>query len=221
VSQTRRPRTGLSRDRVLEGAIRLADAGGIHSLTIRSLAAELGVKPMSIYYYVADKDAILDGLVDLVFSEIYRPQPGQDWRAEMLRRCQSARAVLKRHRWAIGLLESRTHPGPETLRHHDAVLGTLRAGGFSRPLTAHAYALIDSYLYGFALQEAALPFEGPDGVDEVAASVMPLMTPEAYPHLVDMTTSYYLRPGYDFGAEFEFGMGLLLDALAQLAAQQR
>ncbi|HEX8767120.1 MAG TPA: TetR/AcrR family transcriptional regulator [Jatrophihabitans sp.] len=221
MSQTRRPRTGLSRDRVLEGAIRLADAGGIHSLTIRSLAAELGVKPMSIYYYVADKDAILDGLVDLVFSEIYRPQPGQDWRAEMLRRCQSARAVLKRHRWAIGLLESRTHPGPETLRHHDAVLGTLRAGGFSRPLTAHAYALIDSYLYGFALQEAALPFEGPDGVDEVAASVMPLMTPEAYPHLVDMTTSYYLRPGYDFGAEFEFGMGLLLDALAQLAAQQR
>jgi AcrR family transcriptional regulator len=221
MTETRRPRTGLSRERVLEGAIRLADTGGIASLTIRSLAVELGVKPMSIYYYVADKDAILDGLVDLVFGEIYLPQPGQDWRSELLRRCQSARAVLRRHRWAIGLLESRTHPGPETLRHHDAVLGTLRAGGLSRELTAHAYALIDSYLYGFALQEAALPFEEAGGVDEVAATVMPLMTPEAYPHLVDMTMSHYLKPGYHFGAEFEFGMTLLLDALARLAEPQR
>ena len=221
MSEARRPRIGLSRERVLEGAMRLADAGGLHSLTIRSLAAELGVKPMSIYSYVADKDAILDGLVDRVFSEIYPTEPGRDWRAEMLRRCESARAVLRRHRWAIGLLESRTHPGPETLRHHDAVLGTLRAGGLSRQLTAHAYALIDSYLYGFALQEAALPFEGPDGVDDAAASVMPLMTPEAYPHLVDMSTSYYLQPGYAFSAEFEFGMTFILDALAHLAEPRR
>lgn len=221
MSQTRRPRTALSRERVLDAAVRLADAGGVHSLTVRSLAAELGVTPMSIYSCVADKDAILDGLVDRVFSEIYQPQPGQDWRAEMLRRCESARAVLRRHRWAIGLLESRTHPGPETLRHHDAVLGTLRAAGFSRQLTAHAYTLIDSYVYGFALQEAALPFRGAEGADAVAASVMPLTTPEAYPHLVDMTTSYYLLPGYEFGTEFEFGMSLLLNALAQLAGPRR
>jgi AcrR family transcriptional regulator len=213
-----RGRPRLSRERVLRAALAVADAGGIASLTIRSLAQELGVKPMSVYHHVANKDEILDGLVDIVFSEIELPTVGGAWRAEMRRRASSAREVLGRHRWAIGLLESRTSPGPATLRHHDAVLGTLLGAGFSRELTAHAYALIDSYVYGFALQEASLPFEGPEGVGDVAGPIMELMASGDYPHMVDMATSYYLLPGYDFADEFELGLDLILDGLERLAA---
>ena len=214
-SESRVDRPRLSRERVLRGAVAVADAGGIAGLTIRSLAQELGVKPMSVYHHVANKDEILDGIVDIVFSEIELPSIGGDWREEMRRRAHSARAVLRRHPWAIGLLESRTSPGPATLRHHDVVLGTLRAAGFSLELTAHAYAMIDSYTYGFALQEAGLPFEGPETVTDVAEPIMEQFTAGDYPHLVEMATEYYLRPGYDFADEFEYGLDLLLDALAR------
>lgn len=208
-------RSPLSRERVLRAAVAVADAGGLGSLTIRSLAAELGVKPMSVYYHVASKDEILDGIVDIVFSEIDLPTVGGDWRTEVTRRAHSARAVLRRHSWALLLLESRTSPGPATLAHHDAVLGTLRAGGLSVEMTAHAYALLDAYVYGFALQEASLPFEGPDGVAEVAEPIMELMSAGTYPHLVEMATAHYVQPGYDFGNEFEFGLDILLDALTR------
>src|SRR3954468_12563052 len=194
--RVRRPR--LSRDRVLRAAMAIADAGGLGSLTIRSVAGELGAKPMSVYYHVASKEEILDGLVDLVFAEVELPDPGGEWRTELTRRADSARAVLRRHRWALGLLESRPRRGPANLRHHDAVLATFRAAGFPAALTAHAYALIDSYVYGFALQEASLPFEGTDGVAEIAAPIVERMTAGNYPHLVEMATSYYLQPGYDF-----------------------
>jgi AcrR family transcriptional regulator len=208
-------RRRLSRERVLRGAVAVADEGGVGSLTIRSLAQELGVKPMSVYHYVANKDEILDGIVDIVFSEIELPAIGGDWRSEMHRRASSARAVLRRHPWAIGLLESRTDPGPATLRHHDTVLGALRAAGFSVEMTAHAYALIDSYVYGFALQEASLPFEGPDTVADIAGPMMERFSTGDYPHLVAMSAEFFLRPGYDFGNEFEFGLGLILDGLAR------
>jgi len=213
ISDSNQQRPRLTRERVLQGALSVADAGGLGSLTIRSLASELGVKPMSVYYYVASKDEILDALVDIVFAEIELPVPGNPWRSEMVRRADSARSVLRRHRWAIGLLESRPTPGPANLRHHDTVLATLREAGFSNELTAHAYALLDSYVYGFALQEASLPFEGPDSVGEVAEPIMELMSSGQYPHLIDMATAYYLRPGYDFGDEFRFGLNLILDAL--------
>jgi hypothetical protein len=131
----------------------------------------------------------------------------------MERRANSARAVLARHRWAIGLLESRPDPGPANLRHHDTVLATLRAAGFSPELTAHAYALIDSYVYGFALQEASLPFEGRESVGDIAGPIMEQMAAGAYPHLAQMATTYYLQPGYDFGDEFRFGLDLILDGL--------
>jgi AcrR family transcriptional regulator len=208
-------RTPLSRERVLRSAITIADSGGIGSLTIRSLAQELGVKPMSVYHHVANKDEILDGIVDLVFSEIELPTVGGDWRSEIHRRATSARSVLRHHPWAIGLLESRTTPGPETLRHHDANIGTLRAGGFSVEMAAHAYALLDSFVYGFALQEATLPFEGPETVAEVTGPIMQRFAPDEYPHLFEMATQYVLRPGYDFGDEFEFGLNMILDALAR------
>ena len=208
-------RTALSRDRVLRGAVEVADAGGLGSLTIRSLAGQLGVKPMSVYYHVANKDEILDGIVDLVFAEFDLPAPGGDWRAEMHRRAVSARAVLRRHPWAVGLLQTRTSPGPATLRHHDAFIGTLRRAGFSVEMTAHAYALIDSYVFGFALSEAALPIDGPESVAEVAGSMMPRDAADRYPHLVEFTTEHILQPGYDFGAEFEYGLDLILDGLAR------
>jgi AcrR family transcriptional regulator len=206
-------RSRLSRERVVDAALRIADQGGLSGLTIRSLAKALGAKPMSVYYYVASKDQLLDLLVDVVFAEIELPDPEGDWRAEMRRRACSARDRLKDHSWAIGLLESRTSPGPATLRHHDAVLACLRQAGFALELTAHAYALIDSYVYGFALQEASLPFEGPDSVAEVADPIMELMATGAYPTMVEMAQTYYLQPGYDFADEFEFGLDLILDGL--------
>lgn len=207
----------LSRERVLQGAVDVADAGGIDALTIRSLAESLGVKPMSVYYYVANKDEILDGIVDLVFTEIELPAAGGDWRAELRRRAGSARRALRAHPWAIGLMESRTSPGPATLRHHDAVIASLRGAGFSPELTAHAYALLDSYTYGFALQEIGLPFDGSDTVADVAEPIMQGISAGDYPHLVEMATDYYLRPGYDFGDEFDWGLTLILDALAMSA----
>ena len=206
-------RTPLSRERVLLAALTVADAGGLQSLTIRSLAHELGVKPMSVYYHVANKGEIIDGIVDLVFSEIELPALDGDWRTEMRRRAVSARDVLHRHSWAIPLLQSRTHPGPATLRHHDAVIGSLRSAGFSVAMTAHAFALIDSYVFGFALSESALPINGPETVTEVAESMMQHVPADTYPHLVEFSTEHILKPGYDFGAEFDFGLTLILDAL--------
>ena len=207
-------RVPLSRDRVLRGAIAVADAGGIGALTIRSLAQEVGVKPMSVYHYVANKDEILDAIVDLVFGEIELPVPGGDWRSEMSRRASSARQVLRRHPWATALLQSRTNPGPATLRHHNAVIGTLREAGFTVEQTAHAFALIDSYVYGFALSEHALPINGPDSVADVAASMMMQFLAHDYPHLVEFTIEHVMQPGYDFGSEFEYGLRLILGALA-------
>jgi AcrR family transcriptional regulator len=212
-SGDRPARTPLSRDRVLQGALAIADAGGLESLTIRSLAHELGVKPMSVYYYVANKSEIIDGIVDHVFSEIELPELHGDWRVEMHRRAASARAVLRRHPWAIPLLQSRTHPGPATLRHHNAVIGSLRSAGFSVAMTAHAFALIDSYVFGFALSESALPINGPETVTEVATAMMPPSAPDLYPHLIEFANEHILKPGYDFGAEFDFGLTLILDAL--------
>jgi AcrR family transcriptional regulator len=175
---------------------------------------------MTVYHYVANKEEILDGIVDLVFGEIDLPAVGADWRAELRRRAQSAREVLRRHPWAIPLLESRTSPGPANLAHHNAVLGSLREAGFSRELTAHAYAVLDAFVYGFAVQESSLPFEGRDSVGDVAEPIMSLMSSGDYPHMVDMATSYYLQPGYDFGHEFEFGLTLILDGLAALLASE-
>ena len=206
-------RAPLSRERVLAGAVAVADSGGIAGLTIRSLAEQLGVKPMSVYHHVANKDEILDGIVDIVFSQIELPSANGEWRAEISRRARSARAVLRQHPWAIGLLETRTNPGPATLRHHNAVLGALRSGGFSVELTAHAYALLDSFVYGFALQEATLPFED-QSVEEVAAPMMAAFESGEYPHLLELVTEHALKPGYDFGDEFEFGLELVLDGLA-------
>ena len=177
------PRGRLTRDRVLDAAVTLADKGGTDALTMRKLGQALGFEAMSLYNHVANKDDLLDGLVDIVFSEIDLDCDGQDWRTAMRKRAISAREVLARHRWAIGLMESRTHPGPANLRHHDAVLRCLREAGFSLPMAAHAYSALDSYIYGFALQEPSLPFDTPDETAKVAEAIMARFGSGEFPHL--------------------------------------
>ena len=206
-------RPALSRERVLRAAVELADREGIAPLTMRSLARHLGVEAMSLYHHVANKEALLDGMVDLVFSEMYLPRAGGDWATEMRLRSKSGREVLKRHRWAVGLMDSRSAPGPETLRHHDAVIGCLRAAGFSIPMTAHAFAVLDAHLYGFMVQELSLPFSGSEEIHGLADQIFGGLPPDALPHLVEFATTHALQPGYDFGDEFGFGLDLILEGL--------
>lgn len=206
-------RTPLSRERVIRTAVAVADEKGSAALTMRAIAEPLGVEAMSLYHHVAGREDILDGMVDAVFGEIDLPPRDTDWQSAMRHRAVSARAALRRHPWAIGLMDSRSQPGPATLRHHDAVIGALRAGGFSVPMTAHAVSLIDSYLYGFVLQELSLPFRGEAELDEVAGAILREMPADAYPHLTELATEHVLKPGYDYADEFAFGLTLILDAL--------
>lgn len=208
-------RKPLNRERLLRGAIAIADSAGIAALTMRSLAQELDVKPMSLYHHVANKEEILDGIIDVVFGEIELPPPEVDWRSAMRQRAISARHVLARHPWATPLMESRRNPGPVTLGHHDAVIGILRRGGFSIELIAHAYSLLDSYIYGFALQEAGLPFDKETAPD-IAQEMMAEFPSGGYPHLTELAVEHVLQPGYDYGDEFEFGLDLILDGFDRL-----
>ncbi len=206
----RRP---LTAERVVEGAVGLADEIGIDAFTIRKLADAIGVKPMTIYHHVPNKEAIVDGMVNQVFSEIDLPPTDVDWRSAILVRSRSMRQVLAKHPWASPLMESRTAAGMATLRHHDAVLGCFRGAGFSLQATGHAYAVIDAFLYGFALQEATLPATGGPEMAEVASQMAEQMPADEFPHLAEFTMGHVLQPGYEFGDEFAFGLNLILDAL--------
>jgi AcrR family transcriptional regulator len=194
--------------------VALADEHGLDGFSMRRLAQELGVVPMALYKHVANKEELLDGMIDLVFGEIEFPASGADWKTAMRQRAVSARAALRRHPWAVGLMESRRTPGPANLRHHDAVIGCLRQAGFPVALAAHAYSLLDSYIYGFALGEASLPFDTPQETAEVAQAIMAASPADAYPHLTELAVQHVLQPGYDYGDEFEFGLDLILDGLA-------
>jgi AcrR family transcriptional regulator len=206
-------RQPLSRERVVRAAMALADAGGIDALTMRRLGDELGVEAMSLYKHVANKDDLIDGMTDAVFAEIELPSGASDWRTAMRERAVSVRAALSRHPWATPLMQSRTSPGPATMRHHDTVIGTLRTAGFSVALTAHAFSALDSYIYGFALQQRSLPFETGEQTAELAEAILAQFPAEAYPHLAELTVQHVLQPGYDYGDEFEFGLDLVLDGL--------
>ena len=207
------PRQPLSRERVVRAAMALADAGGIDALTMRRLGDELGVEAMSLYRHVANKDDLIDGMTDAVFAEIELPFGATDWRTAMRERAASVRAALSRHPWATPLMQSRTSPGPATMRHHDTVIGTLRTAGFSVALTAHAFSALDSYIYGFAQQQRSLPFETGEQTAELAEAILAQFPAEAYPHLAELTVQHVLQPGYDYGDEFEFGLDLVLDGL--------
>jgi hypothetical protein len=136
-----------------------------------------------------------------------------DWKTAMRARTRSVRRVLSRHRWANGLMESRSTPGAANLRHHDTMIGCLRGAGFPIALVAHAYSALDSYVYGFAMQERALPFDTPEQTAELAQAILARFPVDEYPHLAELTFQHILKPGYDYAAEFEFGLDLLLDGL--------
>jgi AcrR family transcriptional regulator len=210
------PRIPLNRERVLRAAVAFADERGIGALSMRKLGEVLGVEAMSLYNHVANKDELLDGMVDLVFGEIELPSGTADWKTAMRERAVSAREALSRHPWSITLMQSRTSPGPATLRHHDTVIGSLLDDGFSIALAAHAFSALDSYVYGFALQEANLPFDTAEETAEVAGAILNRLPTDQYPHLAQLTVEHVLQPGYDYANEFAFGLDLILDGLERL-----
>jgi len=217
-------RVPLSGERVLRAAVVLADRGGFESLTMRKLADELGAGAMSLYHYVPNKDELLDGMIEIVFSEIDLPSTDVDWKTAMRKRAISTREVLNRHRWAVGLMESRMTPGHANLRLHNAVLGCLREAGFSIEMAIHAYSVQDAYIYGFALQEKSLPFEDAEESAEVAEAQVQQFAELAeerqfaplekeFPYLAEVVAGHVAKVGYDFRSEFEYGLDLILDAL--------
>ncbi|MDQ4501564.1 TetR/AcrR family transcriptional regulator [Sinomonas sp. ASV322] len=205
---------GLSRDEIVAKAITVADAEGFERLSMRRLGDALGVEAMSLYHHMPNKIALLDAMVDCVFEEITLPA-GTDWQAGMRTRARSQREALRRHPWALRLLESRSAPGPANLRHHDAVLGFLRGAGFSIRAAGHAYALLDAFVYGFAVQEQALPFDA-ETASELASSMLGGAAGAGFPHLAEFMRAVILPGGYDFADEFDVGLDLVLDALESL-----
>ena len=212
-------RTPLSRDRVLRAALDLADRDGFEACTMRKLGAQLGVEAMSLYRYVASKEDLLSGLVDLVFAEVEVDEPGTtEWRQAMRDRAHSHRAAMRRHSWAIGFMEGRMQPGPASLRVHDATLGILRAAGFPFRAAVHANSVLDAYVYGFALQERGLPAQA-DGATAEVMREQARHVPEMrdFPYLVE-AMGEFADAGYDFDAEFAFGLELILDGIELLRA---
>ena len=217
------PRVPLSKERVLNAAVTLAAQDGIESLTMRKLADELGAGAMSLYHYVSNKEQLLDEMVDIVFGEIELPPADVEWKTAMRTRAISTREVLNRHRWAVGLMESRATPGPASVRVHDAVLGYLREGGFSIELTIQAYSVLDAYIYGFALQEKSVPFDSAEQAAAVAeeqvrelaelAEERQSALAEEFPYLAEVVAGHVAKVGYDFTTAFEYGLDLILDAL--------
>ena len=206
-------RARLTRDRIQQAALAVADTDGLEAVTMRRLADDLGVAAMALYRHVENKDDLIDGMVDLVFAEIGQPVTDVGWKESMRRRAIAVRTSLRRHRWAVNLMESRVNPGPENLGHHDAVIACLRAAGFSVEETAHAYSLLDSYIYGFAATQLNLPFDTGAQAADLAAQMLPPALAEAYPHLAEMIRELVVKPGYDYAHEFEYGLDVILDGL--------
>nr|WP_184080011.1 TetR/AcrR family transcriptional regulator C-terminal domain-containing protein [Nocardiopsis mwathae] len=190
----------------------MADESGSGVPSMRGLAKRLGVEAMSLYHHFRNKDLILDGMVDLVFGEVELPAEDDDWRTAMRRRAASMRDALTRHPWAVSLMDSRTSPGYATLRHHNAVIGCLRSGGFSIAGASHAFSVLDSYVYGYTLQQLSLPFGSSGDMEGVAGSILEGL-PEEFPHLAEMITGHALKPGYVYTEEFDIGLELILDGL--------
>ncbi|MBS43358.1 MAG: TetR family transcriptional regulator [Nocardioides sp.] len=201
----------------------IADADGLAKVSMRSVARDLGVEAMSLYHHVSNKDALLDAMVDAVHGEFHEPVVGGEWRVELATRSRSGREALKRHPWAVGLMDARTNAGLATLSHHDAVLGCLRTAGFSIRLTGHAFATLDAHLYGFLVQELSMPITNGDAdLEEVAAQVIDTIPNGVMPWLKEFAVERVLQPGYDFGEEFDIGLDLILDGLERrLTEEQR
>lgn len=201
----------LSRERIVTAAVALADEGGFESLSMRNIAEDLDAGTMALYRHVANKEDLLDDMVDVVFSEMYVPAIGGRWKHELRGRGLSARDALRRHPWAVGLMETRMHPGPASATHHNATMGCLREAGFPFRDAVHAYNLLDAYAYGFALQEQTVPFETPEESADMATTTVGEQGGE-YPYLAEVVLELGRR-GYDYTEEFEFGLDFILDGL--------
>jgi AcrR family transcriptional regulator len=208
------PQVSLSRMRVLDVALRLADEGGIEAISMRKLAQALGVQAMSLYNHVANKDEIVDGIVDAVIGEIEVPDLAIDWKTAMRRRAISAHEVLLRHPWASLVIMSRANVGPANLRYVDATLGCLREAGFSFEMADRAWNAIDSHIYGFTLQELKFPF-APEKYSEVAKDGLALIPASQYPYL-NQLAQHVMEGRYDGIHDFEFGLELILEGLDRL-----
>lgn len=205
----------VSPDRITQAAVAVADRGGLAKVSMRNVGRELGVEAMSLYHHVAGKDALLDALADWVFTTIELPSPAAPWREAMAARASSARRALASHPWALGLIESRRSPGPALLRHHDAVLGSLRAHGFTVTLAAHAFSVIDAYVYGFVLTELNLPLGAGEPVEDFVDEIRQAIPADEYPHLVEMIEEQVVGRRYAYSDEFLYGLDLILDGLEQ------
>lgn len=212
-TSARAPRNTLTRERVVVAAVDLADSEGLGALTIRAIAARLGVQPMALYHHLASKDEILDAIVDAVYAEVYLPSATGPWREELATRSRFMREALVRHPWALALMETRVHPGRANLANHEAVLDVLRTAGASLPATAHAYAVLDAFVYGFALQEAMLAAIDLAGSAEDLLAGMDLAS---LPRMTEFATQHVLVGDYDFADSFEVGLRLVLDGIATL-----
>jgi AcrR family transcriptional regulator len=214
----RPPGPALNAEKILRCAVRLADEKGIEALSMRTLATKLGVEAMSLYNHVANKEEILDGIVDVVVSEIDVPVGGSDWRTGMRRRAVSAHEVLLRHPWASGLIESRASTSPIRFRYANSVLGILRQAGFSVELAYQAFLTLDSYIYGFVLQEVSWPY-GPEELPAVVDRLRPQIAAGEYPHVSEVMTftlQKHTQSRRGYGAEFAFGLELILDGLEKM-----
>lgn len=208
----------LSRARILQAAVALADREGLEGLSMRKVAQGLGVQAMSLYNHVANKDDLIDGMVELVVGEMTVPEVDNAWKEEMRRRAIVAHGVLLRHPWAAMPLMSRVNVGPMILRYIDATLGCLQAGGFSLVMADHAWNAMDSHIYGFTLQELKFPFE-PEDYAEAAKMGLPLIPAEQYPNMHYLTIEVIERR-YDGLHDFEFGLEMLLDGLEMLLVKR-
>lgn len=212
-SATRAP---LSRERVLYAAIALADEGGIESLSMRKLADELGVKAMSLYNHVANKDDLLDGIVDAAWGEIVVPKGAADWQAGIREIAISAHETLLRHPWAFGL-RMRQRPGPARLRYGESLLGCFRNAGFSKDLTYHAYHIIESYILGYTFQVLSYRNVNPEQFAGIAASFLRGEFLAEYPHFTEHVQQH-MEPerGQDDVSAYELGLDLILAGLEKL-----
>lgn len=209
------PRIPLTRERVLRAAIAVADDGGIGNLTMRNLAERLSVEAMSLYYHVANKDDILNGIIDIVASEIVVPMPSADWKSNIRKSSIAAHEVLQRHPWAAGLWLSSTSPGPGRLGYMDSVLGGLRDAGFSRELTHHAFHSVENHILGYSLQQAGAPFDSDADMEELGARFLKALAVDEYPHLAEHVT-YHLETGLFDEGDYEFGLDLILDGIERI-----
>lgn len=208
---SRRP--PLSPERIIDAAVTVADRGGMAQVSMRNVGKELGVEAMSLYHHIDGKETLLDHLADWIFTQIDLPQPDRPWREAQNDRAASARQVLAAHPWALGLIESRRNPVPHLLAHHEAVLASLRSNGFSVTLAAHAFSVIDAYVYGFVITELNLPFEADESAEAFVAEIRAALPPERFPHLNEVVTEQVVGRQYDYGDEFQFGLDLILDGL--------